>query len=158
MTNQEQWSAIDRYFADALLTPDPALDAAQARSTAVGLPSISVSPLQGKLLHLLARAIGAHSILELRHAGRVRTIWLARGRCLWMGVWSRWRLTRSMPKSRGRASPTPVLRARSSSAWVRLSTSCRNSLGHSTSSSLMQTRPASRTISRGRSSSRVRAA
>jgi predicted O-methyltransferase YrrM len=34
---------------------DPALDAALADSAAAGLPAISVSPNQGKLLHLLAR-------------------------------------------------------------------------------------------------------
>lgn len=67
-----------RYFADALLTPDPALDAALARSAAAGLPPISVSPLQGKLLYLLARAVGACNILELGTLGGYSTIWLAR--------------------------------------------------------------------------------
>ena len=78
MMNQELWSATDKYFAEALLTPDPALDAAQARSAAAGLPPISVSPLQGRLLYLLARAIGAHSILEIGTLGGYSTIWLAR--------------------------------------------------------------------------------
>ena len=35
--------------------PDPALDAALAANAAAGLPAIDVSPLQGKLLHILAR-------------------------------------------------------------------------------------------------------
>jgi predicted O-methyltransferase YrrM len=76
--NQEQWTAVDRYFAEAMLAPDPALDAARARSAEAGLPPISVSPLQGKLLHVLARAIGARNILELGTLGGYSTIWLAR--------------------------------------------------------------------------------
>ena len=52
----EQWSAVDRYITDQLVPADPALDAALADSAAAGLPSINVSPTQGKLLHLLARA------------------------------------------------------------------------------------------------------
>jgi predicted O-methyltransferase YrrM len=34
-----------------------------------GLPAIQVSPLEGKLLHLLARGIGARRILELGTLG-----------------------------------------------------------------------------------------
>lgn len=76
--NQEQWTAVDRFFAEAMLAPDPALDAARARSAEACLPPISVSPLQGKLLHVLARAIGARNILELGTLGGYSTIWLAR--------------------------------------------------------------------------------
>ena len=44
-----------------------------------GLPPISVAPNQGKLLLLLARAIGARRILEIDTLGGYSTIWLARG-------------------------------------------------------------------------------
>jgi predicted O-methyltransferase YrrM len=74
----EQWSEVDRYFADLLVSPDAALDAALAASAAAGLPAINVSPTQGKLLHLLARAIGARNILEIGTLGGYSTIWLAR--------------------------------------------------------------------------------
>lgn len=74
----EQWSAVDRFLTDLVVPPDPALDAAQADSAASGLPAISVSPNQGKFLHLLARAKGAHSILEIGTLGGYSTIWLAR--------------------------------------------------------------------------------
>jgi len=74
----EQWSAVDRFVTDLLLPADPALDAALADSAAAGLPAISVSPNQGKLLHLLARAQGARSILEIGTLGGYSTIWLAR--------------------------------------------------------------------------------
>jgi len=76
--NPDLWTAVDRYFTDLLLGPDPALDAALRASQAAGLPPIQVSPPQGKLLHLLALAIGARRILEIGTLGGYSTIWLAR--------------------------------------------------------------------------------
>ena len=76
--SEDQWTAVDRYFSDLLVSPDPALDAALAASAAAGLPAINVSPAQGKLLHLLARAIGARNVLEIGTLGGYSTIWLAR--------------------------------------------------------------------------------
>jgi predicted O-methyltransferase YrrM len=76
--NQDQWTAVDRYVTDLLVPPDPALEAALADSAAAGLPAINVSPPQGKLLHLLARLMGAQSILEVGTLGGYSTIWLAR--------------------------------------------------------------------------------
>lgn len=76
--SQEQWTAVDRYLADTLLSPDPSLDAALQASTDAGLPAISVTPNQGKLLHLLALAQGARNILEIGTLGGYSTIWLAR--------------------------------------------------------------------------------
>src|SRR5208283_4349557 len=55
-----------------------ALDAAVEASAAAGLPPIAVSPVQGKLLNLLARSIAARTILELGTLGGYSTIWLAR--------------------------------------------------------------------------------
>src|SRR5436190_22920304 len=78
MTPQDQWTAVDRYFAEMLIPPDAALDEAQRASAAAGLPAISVSPAQGKLLHLLARIHGARQILEIGTLGGYSTIWLAR--------------------------------------------------------------------------------
>jgi predicted O-methyltransferase YrrM len=75
---QEQWTAVDRYITDLLLPADAALDAALAASVAAGLPAINVSPAQGKLLHILARAQGARTILEIGTLGGYSTIWLAR--------------------------------------------------------------------------------
>jgi predicted O-methyltransferase YrrM len=76
--NQEPWTTVDQYLADLLLEPDAALDAALQASAAAGLPAISVSPTQGKLLHLLARSIGARNVLEVGTLGAYSTIWLAR--------------------------------------------------------------------------------
>jgi predicted O-methyltransferase YrrM len=75
---QEQWTAVDQYFTDALLPPDPALDVALRASAEAGLPSINVSPAQGKMLHLLARLQGAGAVLEIGTLGGYSTIWLAR--------------------------------------------------------------------------------
>ena len=72
------WSHVDRYICDHLLASDPVLDAALAASTAAGLPEISVTPNQGKLLHLLATIRGARHILEIGTLGGYSTIWLAR--------------------------------------------------------------------------------
>jgi predicted O-methyltransferase YrrM len=78
LAGQGQWTAVDSYIADLFLAPDPALEAALASSAAAGLPAISVSPTQGKLLHLLARIQGAERILEIGTLGGYSTIWLAR--------------------------------------------------------------------------------
>lgn len=74
----DQWNAVDVYLGSKLLAKDPALDAALAANRAGGLPAIDVSPVQGKFLHLLARAIGARRILEIGTLGGYSTIWLAR--------------------------------------------------------------------------------
>jgi predicted O-methyltransferase YrrM len=78
MMTEELWTAVDRYLGDLLAPADSALEAALAASTAAGLPAINVSPVQGKLLHLLARAIGARNVLEIGTLGGYSTIWLAR--------------------------------------------------------------------------------
>ena len=78
MMSQELWTAVDRYITDLVEPADAALDAALADIVAAGLPTISVSPNQGKFLHLLARVQGARSILEIGTLGGYSTIWLAR--------------------------------------------------------------------------------
>lgn len=75
---QDCWSAVDAYFNERLVRPDRMLEDALAASAAAGLPEIAVAPNQGMLLHLLARALGARSILEIGTLGGYSTIWLAR--------------------------------------------------------------------------------
>ncbi len=70
--SQQQWTAVDRYLVDRLVPSDPALEAALAAGGA------AVSPAQGKLLHLLALAVGARYILEIGTLAGYSTIWLAR--------------------------------------------------------------------------------
>jgi len=75
---QDTWTAVDEYVTGLLAPPDEALDAAVRAGEAAGLPQIQVSPPQGKLLHLLAKTIGAKSILEFGTLAGYSTIWLAR--------------------------------------------------------------------------------
>jgi predicted O-methyltransferase YrrM len=75
---QETWSAVDEYVTGLLAPPDRALDAALHAGEVAGLPQIQVSPPQGKLLHLLAKTIGAGSILEFGTLAGYSTIWLGR--------------------------------------------------------------------------------
>lgn len=78
MSSQQQWADVDRYLVETLVPPDPALEAALADSAAAGLPAISVTPNQGKLLQLLALSRGARRILEVGTLGGYSTIWMAR--------------------------------------------------------------------------------
>src|SRR5713226_5601711 len=75
---QELWSAVDGYITELFAEPDAALNAALQASEAAGLPAINVSPPQGKLLQLLAKALGARKILEIGTLGGYSTIWMAR--------------------------------------------------------------------------------
>lgn len=71
------WSNTDLYLEKCLLHPDPGLEDTLRESRAAGLPPIQVSPLQGKLLHLLVRAIGARRVLEVGTLGGYSAIWIA---------------------------------------------------------------------------------
>ena len=72
------WAEIDRFLESSLLPEDPVLSSALAESARAGLPPIQVSPTQGRLLQLLARALGARNILEIGTLGGYSSIWLAR--------------------------------------------------------------------------------
>jgi predicted O-methyltransferase YrrM len=74
----DNWARADRYVSERLIGTDSALDAAIATNADAGLPPIDVAPVQGKFLHLLARAVGAKRVLEIGTLGGYSTIWLAR--------------------------------------------------------------------------------
>jgi predicted O-methyltransferase YrrM len=76
---EEKWTEVDRYLAHALLQPDKDLEGALEASSAAGIPAIQVSPLQGKLLMLLAQMLQSRRILEIGTLAGYSTIWLARG-------------------------------------------------------------------------------
>jgi predicted O-methyltransferase YrrM len=75
---QDRWAAVDEYLEGKLLQADEALESALRASAEAGLPQISVSPTQGKLLNLLALGQRARRILEIGTLGGYSTIWLAR--------------------------------------------------------------------------------
>lgn len=76
--DSESWAPAQRYLEKLYASEDAALRAALARSRRAGLPSISVSPLGGRLLFLLAKAVSARRILEVGTLGGYSAIWLAR--------------------------------------------------------------------------------
>ena len=72
------WDAVDEFFERTLVTPDAVFDDVLRRSEAAGLPAISVTASQGKLLALLAESIDAHRALEIGTLGGFSAIWIAR--------------------------------------------------------------------------------
>ena len=74
----DRWTAVDRYISGLFVPADPALDAALEASEDAGLPPINVTPSQGKLLMVLAKAVEAKNVLEIGTLGAYSTIWLAR--------------------------------------------------------------------------------
>jgi caffeoyl-CoA O-methyltransferase len=74
----ERWTAVDDYLSNLFTAPDPTLDATLQDATAAGMPMIQVAPNQGKLLHVLALARGARTILEIGTLAGYSAIWLAR--------------------------------------------------------------------------------
>lgn len=72
------WESVDSYLNNLLIQQDNALAEALHASEAAQLPSINVTPAQGKFLHLMAKAIGAQRILEIGTLGGYSAIWLAR--------------------------------------------------------------------------------
>jgi predicted O-methyltransferase YrrM len=75
---EANWAAVDGYLGDLLAPEDAALQAALAATEAAGMPAINVSPLQGRLLQLLALSVQARAILEIGTLGGYSTIWLGR--------------------------------------------------------------------------------
>jgi predicted O-methyltransferase YrrM len=74
----DTWTEVDAYLEGQLAPSDPALEAALRSSDEARLPSIQVSPTQGKFLYLLARSLKVGSILEVGTLGGYSTICLAR--------------------------------------------------------------------------------
>ncbi|WP_137843956.1 O-methyltransferase [Microbacterium sp. 2FI] len=75
----DTWRRVDAYLTETLVGHDPDLERAVADQHAAGLPAIEVAPVNGKLLHLLARMSGARRVLEIGTLGAYSTIWMARG-------------------------------------------------------------------------------
>jgi predicted O-methyltransferase YrrM len=76
--NEQLMERIDRYIENLFTPSDAALVENLKDADAAGLPSINVSPNQGKLLYLLAKMAGARRILEIGTLGGYSTTWLAR--------------------------------------------------------------------------------
>jgi caffeoyl-CoA O-methyltransferase len=72
------FSAVDGYIGGLFAQEDEALQAALEDIRKEGLPDISVSPVLGKFLYMLAKLTGARRILEIGTLGGYSTIWLGR--------------------------------------------------------------------------------
>ncbi|MFN8581632.1 MAG: O-methyltransferase [Gemmatimonadaceae bacterium] len=75
---QDTWTRVDEYFAKRLIRADHALEQAIVDSSAAGLPPISVTPSQGKLLSQLVGLARAKRVLEIGTLGGYSAIWMAR--------------------------------------------------------------------------------
>ena len=76
---EDRWAAVDEWVTDLFGLADPVLEETLAAGEASGMPDIQISPAQGKLLELLARATRARTVLEIGTLAGYSTIWLARG-------------------------------------------------------------------------------
>jgi len=74
----DRWAEVDDYVSGLLAPQDEALGAALKAGVDAGLPEIQVSPPQARLLEILARSIGARTMLEFGTLAGYSTIWLAR--------------------------------------------------------------------------------
>jgi caffeoyl-CoA O-methyltransferase len=71
-------ASIDYELQVRFAPEDDALRGSIARAQAENLPTIQISPLQGKLLQVLAIACGARAILEIGALAGYSGVWLAR--------------------------------------------------------------------------------
>lgn len=77
-TKEGIWSAVDEYIADMMIPIDAVLESVNEEASAAGLPAISVSAPQGKMLHLLALVTHSKRILEMGTLAGYSAIWMAR--------------------------------------------------------------------------------
>ena len=76
--NNKIFEDVDNYIANLLGQEDDVLQHVTIANQEAGLPDISISSNQGKLLQVFAMACGAKKILELGTLGAYSTIWLAK--------------------------------------------------------------------------------
>lgn len=78
MDTDTLYEQVDAYVERLYGGDDDALAAADASLAEAGMPAISVSPAQGRLLHTLVRLSGATRVLEIGTLAGYSTIWMAR--------------------------------------------------------------------------------
>jgi caffeoyl-CoA O-methyltransferase len=76
--SNELFEKVDEYISKLVTREDEALLAVEKSIFAEAMPQISVSPNQGKFLHVLAKLAGAKKILEMGTLAGYSTIWMAR--------------------------------------------------------------------------------
>ena len=78
LMDEELFSAVDAFICETVVEEDEGLRRAVSAAGEAGLPSIQVSPPQGKLLQLLVRLVGAKRVLEFGTLGGYSAILMAR--------------------------------------------------------------------------------
>ena len=69
---------IEEYVQTLFAPEDAALASVPKRQEKEGLPAIQISPVEGKLIAVLLRAIGARRVLEIGTLGGYSGVWMAR--------------------------------------------------------------------------------
>lgn len=69
---------LQRYIEELFAVEDSVLKSVRERHAELDLPPIHISPDEGKLLHVLLRAAGARTVLEIGSLAGYSGIWLAR--------------------------------------------------------------------------------
>lgn len=72
------WQRVDDYFERQLVREDDVLRHMPERNADAGLPPIAVSASQGKLVHLLIRAMNAKRVIEVGTLGGYSGVWIAK--------------------------------------------------------------------------------
>jgi predicted O-methyltransferase YrrM len=76
--DKEIFGSVDEYINGLFGIEDSVMTEVEKAIVDSGIPQISVSPNQGKFLHILARISNASKILEVGTLGGFSTIWMAR--------------------------------------------------------------------------------
>lgn len=76
--DQQLFESVDQYISQLFHDEDDCLKATEESILESGIPQISVSPNQGKFLHILARLCHANKILEMGTLGGYSSICMAR--------------------------------------------------------------------------------
>ncbi len=76
---ENEWEAVDNYLNAFVLGEDEMLQSVLDANAAAELPSIDVTPTQGRFLTVICLAAGVRSVLEIGTLGGYSTICLARG-------------------------------------------------------------------------------
>jgi predicted O-methyltransferase YrrM len=76
--NEQLLEEVDAYIENLFVPRDATLEQNLKDAAEAGLPSINVSPNQGRLLYVIAKMTGARRVLEIGTLGGYSTTWLAR--------------------------------------------------------------------------------
>ncbi|QTC42651.1 O-methyltransferase [Bacillus sp. V3] len=76
--NEKTWKEVDQYFTAKLHKKEQLMNEVMKANEEAQMPSIDVSPSQGKMLHMLVKMKGAKRILEIGTLGGYSSIWMGR--------------------------------------------------------------------------------